>query len=440
MEPYRRPIHRDGHQMDRQNQDGQEQNLQPQQSSPYAMTPRQQIQQQQQQPYVYNPHQNPNHNYHHSTNQQQGYHQGYHHHHQEQGQQQHQQHQQQQQHLYRQQRQPQSQPPPQFVYQNRPPPPPPYLAAQDDFGGKKKFVDSGKKVYQTKPGLGVFTCDRPTQQEIDAFVSLGHLNALHSGDLSKIMYWSVKLWKRHNIEIPQRHLLSISSRIRALNNAAWKAKDIAFLMYGLQFLRADQTAGTLEYVLVLADIIRESLKGPMAVEEMLSQGISMMIYSLKSMNSNYAEVRDLLSALTDVISRWHHPINAMEVGNVLYGLQGCYSEHDEVRALLKALGTKIEAGGNDLSAQVVGNSLYGMQNMSEHTEVLEVLAILTVKFRQMDPRIRLSSQEIGNMFYGLKNLSADEGVVRGLLKVLQDKVVVSASNPGFVLVNTLSYQ
>ena len=295
-------------------------------------------------------------------------------------------------------------------------------------------MDNGKKSYQTKPGLGVFTCDRPTQQEIDAFVAMGHLNALHSGDLSKIMYWSVKLWKRHNIEIPQRHLLAISSRIRALNSAAWKAKDIAFLMYGLQFLRADQTAGTLEYVLILADIIRESLKGPMAVEEMLSQGISMMIYSLKSMNSNYAEVRDLLSALTDVIGRWHHPINAMEVGNVLYGLQGCYSEHEEVRALLKVLGTKIDAGGNDLSAQVVGNSLYGMQNMSEHAEVLDVLSILTIKFRQMDPRIRLSSQEIGNMFYGLKNLSADEGIVRGLLKVLQDKVVISANNAGFVLV------
>ena len=135
-----------------------------------------------------------------------------------------------------------------------------------------------------------------------------------------------------------------------------------------------------------------------------------------------------------------NPINAMEVGNVLYGLQGCYSEHEEVRALLKVLGTKIDAGGNDLSAQVVGNSLYGMQNMSEHAEVLDVLSILTIKFRQMDPRIRLSSQEIGNMFYGLKNLSADEGIVRGLLKVLQDKVVISASNPGFVLVNTLSYQ
>lgn len=284
----------------------------------------------------------------------------------------------------------------------------------------KEYHSGAGKQRSSKPDLDVFSGENPTQFEIDNFVNDGCLNSLNSSDVAKIFYWSVRLKKHHRIDVLQKHLIALTSRVKIFSFAAWKAKDITFLIYAMQFIQATND-GVRDYLLTLVKILNDSLKGEAAVQDVTSQGISMMMYGIKGLNSEDKEVRLLLMTLAVVFRRASCNLKNIEVGNTLFGMQSMSSEYTEVREMLAAIAPKIRNGENVMEALNLSNALYGMRNMSsEYSEVLDVLSALSEKVEYI--RTEFGSQETGNVFYGLRNMSSDEAEVRRLVSALTPKV------------------
>jgi hypothetical protein len=121
------------------------------------------------------------------------------------------------------------------------------------------------------------------------------------------------------------------------------------------------------------------------------------------MTSNHPEVLNILSALTPHIQSIDR-FKAQHLGNSLYGLQGMDSQFIEVRTILSELIPKVRLCTQDLSDQAVGNALYGLQGMnSDSAEVCEMLSALVPKIYSFQGE--LNARGIGNSLYGLQGVN-----------------------------------
>jgi hypothetical protein len=121
--------------------------------------------------------------------------------------------------------------------------------------------------------------------------------------------------------------------------------------------------GVNEFLSLLAIIVSESLKNINKSDIFSQQHVTMVIYGLRGMMSNSAELCALITVLTSKIKFCTEPYNTQAVGNTLYGMQGMSSGIVEVRAMLSALIPKVESCRGLLDRQAIGNAVYGMQEM-----------------------------------------------------------------------------
>jgi hypothetical protein len=202
-----------------------------------------------------------------------------------------------------------------------------------------------------------------TQLEVDIIVNC-ELPMLSSRDVRRFMQLPIQLSKCHrNIEILPRYLPSIVECLKISPIVGANAKDITNLIYSLQAVRENDTGAkdflTLMTKMVTKSMIDESLNDS-EDQTFSSQGVSMILFGLRSMSSNSIEVCELLNALIPKVQSCREELNAQAVGNALYGLHGMSSHHPEVRAIISALAFKVQSC-RELDAQAVGNALNGLK-------------------------------------------------------------------------------
>jgi hypothetical protein len=139
------------------------------------------------------------------------------------------------------------------------------------------------------------------------------------------------------------------------------------------------------------------------------------------MNSNEAEVKELLQALERKISasRRKETLNAQEIGNALYGLQNMNSDCPEVRKLLLSITKKMGDFSVILNAQAVGSALIGLKGMnSDHKEVSKMLFVFNKHLRNCDI---LDEKAVASLV-GLQRMNSGSQEVRDLLTVFAGKL------------------
>ena len=106
-------------------------------------------------------------------------------------------------------------------------------------------------------------------------------------------------------------------------------------------------------------------------------------------------------------------LSGQNIGNALWGLRNTTSEHEEVREALAALSVKISQSNAELNGQNIGNALYSLHSMDgEAAEVRAVLGCLAHKI--VVSKQPLSGLDIGMSLFGLRSMNAEIPEVLGL--------------------------
>ena len=99
-------------------------------------------------------------------------------------------------------------------------------------------------------------------------------------------------------------------------------------------------------------------------------------------------------------------LSGQNIGNALWGLRNTTSEHEEVREALAALSVKISQSNAELNGQNIGNALYSLHSMDgEAAEVRAVLGCLAHKI--VVSKQPLSGLDIGMSLFGLRSMNAE---------------------------------
>jgi hypothetical protein len=111
-------------------------------------------------------------------------------------------------------------------------------------------------------------------------------------------------------------------------------------------------------------------------------------------------------------------MSGQNIGNALWGLRNTTSEHEEVREALAALSVKISQSTAELNGQNIGNALYSLHSMDgEASEVRAVLGSLAHKI--VLSKQPLSGLDIGMSLFGLRSMNAEIPEVRIDYKIVQ---------------------
>lgn len=171
--------------------------------------------------------------------------------------------------------------------------------------------------------------------------------------------------------------------------------------------------------------------------------ISNAIYGLRKMSSRYEETRRLLTALTGVINyNQKHTaadftnagfiMKPQEVGNLIYGLQSLSSDDFEVKNIIRAITPIISTCVEPMSGTNIAGMLYGMRLLSINEIEVAVLWNIITHFMTMGSkalkasrtsasdrdRLMMKPGEVSMALYGLSNSSSDYPEIREVIELL----------------------
>jgi hypothetical protein len=194
-----------------------------------------------------------------------------------------------------------------------------------------------------------------------------------------------------------------------------------------------------------------------------AQACANILFSMKTMTSDEAEVRAFLTAIAPRLEASGELMSAQELANAYYGLNGMDSCHAEVRNVLRILNAKLaastaamkglgggvgagaqggvegvetgvgEGGGYGaakkervlnmrFTSQGIGNALSGFQSMvgSDGQEPLEGLSLL-VEHLELCEDV-MTPMDLSNGLFGLQGMTSEYEEVRAVLIALVDKM------------------
>jgi hypothetical protein len=197
------------------------------------------------------------------------------------------------------------------------------------------------------------------------------------------------------------------------------AQGIANTFYGLQGFN-NTSIGTMKLLTILQSQLR------FCKEIFDGQAISNMIYGLKSLTSDDAEVLATLRAIQETISRTINSNNNKQlimtpqgIGSAFIGLQGMSSSHVEVRELLTILTKSIE-NCNQLDNQAVANILLGLRSStSDHLAVRQVINSLCNKI-DITVLTKLKRNELSMALWGMQGLHGNDFESKRLLEMINN--------------------
>lgn len=258
------------------------------------------------------------------------------------------------------------------------------------------------------------------------------------------------LYEMRNMNYSHPGLQEVRSRITSFllntSNAPsqWlSSKEMAMLAYTIQDLAdIENCHQDLHSLLLFLERQLANLRGGDVAENpsktqydyLSSQGLSMCVKGLHGIFENSpfkSNVYKILSIITEKVSS----LDGQAIGNMLYSMRSMSAENVDVRLILSKLSPLIEASMQSESGimkkQEIANAFFGLQQMSSlHTEVLDIVRLLTLKLKQTravrnQPVLNFSAQEIANAISGLQTMSnSDKGseIVREALGLLAEEL------------------
>jgi hypothetical protein len=240
---------------------------------------------------------------------------------------------------------------------------------------------------------------------------------------------------------------SIESSLRGTScKVQLSPQGLGSAMLGLQLM----SSGVKEVKQILA-LVTDSIRH--CPKPLDPQAVANILIGLKTMSSADREVRLLLGALVNSLSLRGGkgemmPImrraSSREISMALWGMQGLSTEYQEVRDILAVLtdavlyNTGRESGDKDVhpstvkyisvlqSGDELGLALAGMRRMSsEHKEVRELLGAITASFKYAANGSVVpfkNEQNIANCLYGMQRMNPDSSEIKGFLNLLQKSI------------------
>lgn len=191
---------------------------------------------------------------------------------------------------------------------------------------------------------------------------------------------------------------------------ALRPAHIGHIMFGLRYMSSN-VAEVRKLLYFLSVVILD------CEDAFTAQSLGNMMYGLQSLKNDCAEVNDLLRVFAVKLAACPEVLSPQELGNAMFGLHGIKCNHPSVRQLIKELTAGMRLCPGDLNGQEIGNAIYGLQCMeSEEVVVDALLQELATKIQSSGAE--LSAHEVCMAFYGMKSMTEDSLTVRMLIAAL----------------------
>ena len=318
-------------------------------------------------------------------------------------------------------------------------------------GLKAKDSDFHHEINRIFPGDGfvLYSDKSARQKQVDNMI-YKYLPEFDQASIAALMYRSAKEWKRTKVSVVSRHLSRITNYMSRLPADGWTAKEVSNAVYGLQYMRSDDSR-VLRFLSVISNIMIESLLGT-SVDEDYEEGSEDSEEYSGGTDIN-RELRDFLNFPESFISTLLEPSSASEGLTAGFALRK--EEHFssslsmEERSMLDddddsaphgllCIDDLIESSSSALSthfpmekiltARELSTVLYSLRGM--RSDVKEVKSFLTVLNRliylsRSVPGVTFDVQGVSNALYGMQGMSSDCPEVRALITQLTVKIARS---------------
>ena len=212
---------------------------------------------------------------------------------------------------------------------------------------------------------------------------------------------------------------AIAARLSALQAQPWTFWQIAAVLSGLKCLRETED-GIQNIIEIMTHITRQSLDRGASVAP---DDITLMLSGLGRIVAREHATQNLLSVITEAITKCTGDFTNVEIIKCLRSLQGKSTEQSEVRALLSVLTERLRAvEPGTLSAESIGHIMFAAYRFdSECVEVKSFLGAVTSHIESS--KEGFDAQSMGDAIYGLQKMSSDHIEVRTLISTLLSKSI-----------------
>lgn len=205
------------------------------------------------------------------------------------------------------------------------------------------------------------------------------------------------------------------------SNDPWRGRELGNALFGLQNLEnswnVDQLLNAIaNKINAQVDTIPITLNG---------QEFSNALFGMRKLNSDSIATLNLLDSIRIIVEKSNNIVlNQQGFGNSLNGLQGMSSDEKIVRSFLITIIPFIENAdliSSPLTDRGVCGALMGLRSMNSCPEVLKLISIITIKFKESN--VCLTNNHISHALSSLKNFDNKNKEIKELLSVITQRVI-----------------
>ena len=211
----------------------------------------------------------------------------------------------------------------------------------------------------------------------------------------------------------RKHLPVIAKRISDLTSEAWTFKQIAFVVYSLQFI-VEKDRHIMNILSSMVKVSAVTINGDVAPT---SLDIAMIILGLQHHDSTHVQAGNLLGFVEQMLQVSTSKFDAQSLSNSFYGLRGMDITSPQALAVLVSITGRVEKCKGTLTAQQIGFAVNGLSNMNNtRPEVLAALKALAPLVGKIPKTFK--SHEIGYAIAGLQKMTSESPEVLEMMDSL----------------------
>lgn len=246
----------------------------------------------------------------------------------------------------------------------------------------------------------IFKVKADAQANVDKFIA----EVLETASIVRLADFMRVSCQKHKKEplLLKKHLPVLAKRISDLTSEAWTFKQIAFVVYSLQFI-VEKDRHIMNILASMNKVSSVTMSGDVAPT---SLDIAMLILGLQHHDSSHVQAQNLLGFAEQMLQVCTTKFDAQSLSNSFHGLRGMDNTSPQALAVLVSVTKRIEKCKGVLTAQQIGFAINGLQNMTNTSpEVLEALKSLAPLVRKIPKTFR--SEEIGHAISGLQKMNSE---------------------------------
>jgi hypothetical protein len=148
--------------------------------------------------------------------------------------------------------------------------------------------------------------------------------------------------------------------------------------------------------------------------------ISECMFSLQGFSTNHAEVRNIVSSITDKLEILPSSLSGKAISGCLYGCSTMTNGCDEVDRLLNVLVQKSTGSFERWSKKEIISAILGIRHMSiENNNIFNILEIILQQILLAD---NVNGEFIGNCFKGLHFMNKKNSIILNIVDNLSERV------------------